>query len=305
MTDHAEIVRVPEVRQRTMAKARVLLEALPYMKEHFGKTVVIKLGGSAMDEPRLAETFAEDVALIRLAGIRPVVVHGGGPQISAMSERLGVSPRFVEGLRVTDAETLDLVRMVLVGKLNKDIVARLNRQGIPAVGVSGEDGNLLLAGPKPASEGLGFVGEITDVNSELLESLMAVSVPVVASMATDGKGQSYNVNADDAAAAVATALRAEKLVYLTDVSGLYEELEVGPSLLSEVSLAECERLLGSGDVTGGMVPKVKSIVHAMRAGVRKSHILDGRVEHALILELFTPEGLGTMVVADGPPGEGE
>jgi acetylglutamate kinase len=294
-------VRAPEFRQRTMAKARVLLEALPYMKEHWGKTVVVKLGGAAMEEPRLTDTFAEDIAILHLVGIRPVIVHGGGPQISALSRRLGREPRFVDGLRVTDADTLDLAKMVLVGKINKEIVTRINRQGIPAAGVSGEDGNLFIAAPKQALEDLGFVGEITSVNAGILERLMEGFVPVVASIATDGKGQTYNVNADEAAAAAAVALGAEKLVYLTDVPGLYEEVGGERSLLSELSLAGCERLLEGGAVSEGMIPKVKSLLDAMRSGVRKAHVLDGRVEHAIILELFTPEGLGTMIVHDGGP----
>lgn len=300
MNEHV-VVREPEVRQRTVAKARVLLEALPYMKEHNGKVVVVKLGGAAMEDARLAESFAEDVALLRLAGIKPVIVHGGGPQISELSERLGVKPTFVEGLRVTDAETLDLARMVLVGKINKDVVSLINRQGIPAVGVSGDDGNLLVARRKQGPNGLdlGFVGEIVEVAATVLDTLMDRFVPVVASIATDGRGQTYNVNADEVAAAVAEALGGEKLVYLTDVPGLYEDIGGIPSLLSEVSLSECERLLDHGHVTEGMIPKVRSVVQAMRAGVHVAHILDGRVEHALILELFTPEGLGTMVTPDG------
>ncbi|MGH2740647.1 MAG: acetylglutamate kinase [Actinomycetota bacterium] len=297
------VTRPPEVRQRTVAKARVLLEALPYMKEHSGKVVVVKLGGAAMEDSRLAETFAEDIALLRLAGIRPIVVHGGGPQISALSKRLGIEPRFVDGLRVTDAETLDLARMVLVGKLNKEIVSRINRQGIPASGVSGEDGNLLVAAPKQGPVGLGFVGEITRVDSRLLHLLMEEFVPVVASTATDGGGQTYNVNADEVASAIAVALGAEKLIFLTDVPGLYDDTSPEASLLSELSLVECEHLLETGGLVAGMIPKVRALAHAMRDGVPKAHILDGRVEHALILELFTPEGLGTMVVHDVLPPE--
>lgn len=293
----AHVVQEPGVRQRTIAKARVLMEALPYMREHWGKTVVVKLGGAAMADPRLATSFAEDIALLRFVGIRPVVVHGGGPQISEVSERLGLTPRFERGLRVTDAETLEVARMVLVGKINKDVVASINRQGIQAAGVSGDDGNLLLARPRGNGD-LGFVGEITEVRSHILETLMAEFVPVVATIATDGRGQAYNVNADEAAGAVAAALGAEKLVYLTDVAGLYEQDNGVPGLLSEISVDECERLLGTEAVTGGMVPKVESIVGAMRGGVAKAHILDGRVSHALILELFTPEGLGTMVTQE-------
>ncbi len=295
------VVREREVAQRTISKARVLLEALPYMKEHSGKTVVVKLGGAAMAEPGPASSFAEDVALLRLAGVRGVVVHGGGPQISALSERLGIETRFERGLRVTDAETLDVARMVL-GKINTDIVAAINRQGVPAAGVSGDDGALFLARPKErTTEGvdLGLVGDIVEVRPALLEDLMQRFVPVVASTATDGRGQGYNVNADEAAAALAIALGAEKLIFMTDVPGLYESIEGGPEqLLSEVSLSECERLIAEGVVDGGMVPKVEAVLQAMKGGVHRAHILDGRVPHALILEMFTPEGLGTMITEE-------
>jgi acetylglutamate kinase len=294
------VVREREVAQRTLAKARVLLEALPYMKEHSGKTVVVKLGGAAMVDPGPASSFAEDVALLRLAGVRVVVVHGGGPQISELSERLGIETRFERGLRVTDAETLDVARMVL-GKINTDIVAAINRQGVPAAGVSGDDGALFLARPKEQTEegvDLGLVGDIVEVRPALLEDLMQRFVPVVASTATDGRGQGYNVNADEAASALAIALGAEKLIFMTDVPGLYEDLGGGEQLLSEVSLSECERLIAEGVVDGGMVPKVEAVIQAMKGGVHKAHIQDGRVPHALILEMFTPEGLGTMITED-------
>ncbi len=204
-----EVVRDRVVAQRTLGKARVLLEALPYMREHWGKVVVVKLGGAAMTEPGLAASFAEDVALVRLAGIRPVVVHGGGPQISAMSERLGLAPRFEDGLRVTDDETLDVVRMVLLGKINAELVAAINRQGVGAAGVSGDDGSLFVATPKPGARDLGLVGDIARVNPAVLHELMRGFVPVVASTAADERGQAYNVNADEAAAALAVALDAE------------------------------------------------------------------------------------------------
>jgi acetylglutamate kinase len=295
------VVREREVAQRTLSKARVLLEALPYMKEHSGKTVVVKLGGAAMADPGPAASFAEDVALLRLAGVRVVVVHGGGPQISELSERLGIETRFERGLRVTDAETLDVARMVLVGKINTEIVAAINRQGVPAAGVSGDDGALFVARPKELADGtdLGLVGDIVEVRPALLEDLMQRFVPVVASTATDGRGQGYNVNADEAAAALAVALGAEKLIFITDVPGLYESVDGGPEqLLSEVSLSGCERLVAEGVVDGGMVPKVEAVLQAMKGGVHKAHILDGRVPHALILEMFTPEGLGTMITSE-------
>jgi acetylglutamate kinase len=284
------------VPQRTLSKVRILLEALPYMSEHLGRDVVIKAGGAALAEPHLLEAFANDVAILRRVGVRPVVVHGGGPQISELSERLGLTPRFEDGLRVTDAETLEVAKMVLVGKLNKDIVGRLNRSGVPAVGLSGDDGDLLMARKRTAPNGrdLGFVGEITAVNVPLLRNMMETSVPVIASTGTDQQGQSYNVNADHAAAAVAGALGASKLVLLTDVPGVMQDDE----LVSELSAADADRLVGNGGVSGGMVPKLQGIVEAIRDGVERAHIIDGRVEHCLILELFTPEGLGTMVTRD-------
>jgi acetylglutamate kinase len=288
------------VAQRTLSKARVLLEALPYMKEHSGKTVVVKLGGAAMADPGPATSFAEDVALLRLAGVHVVVVHGGGPQISELLKRLGIETRFERGLRVTDAETLDVARMVL-GKINTDIVAAINSQGVPAAGVSGDDGALFLARPKERTEegiDLGLVGDIVEVRPALLQDLMQHFVPVVASTATDGRGQGYNVNADEAASALAIALGAEKLIFMTDVPGLYEEIGGVEQLLSEVSLSECERLITEGVVDGGMVPKVEAVLQAMKGGVHRAHILDGRVPHALILEMFTPEGLGTMIAED-------
>jgi acetylglutamate kinase len=294
------VVREREVAQRTLSKARVLLEALPYMKEHSGKTVVVKLGGAAMADPGPASSFAEDVALLRLAGVHVVVVHGGGPQISELLKRLGIETRFERGLRVTDAETLDVARMVL-GKINTDIVAAINSQGVPAAGVSGDDGALFLARPKERTEegiDLGLVGDIVEVRPALLQDLMQHFVPVVASTATDGRGQGYNVNADEAASALAIALGAEKLIFMTDVPGLYEEIGGVEQLLSEVSLSECERLIAEGVVDGGMVPKVEAVLQAMKGGVHRAHILDGRVPHALILEMFTPEGLGTMIAED-------
>ena len=283
----------PGVRQRTLAKARVLLEALPYMREHAGRTVVLKVGGAAMAEPRLLDRFAQDVALLRMIGVRPVVVHGGGPQISALSERLGLRPRFEGGHRVTDRETLEVARMVLVGTLNKDLVARINRGGVPAIGLCGEDGDLLVAERRagPGGRDLGFVGDVTDVNDALLRELMDTAVPVLASTATDRRGQSYNVNADLAASAVASALDAAKLVLLTDVPGIIGDGE----LISELTVDDLEALTSAGSVTDGMLPKAEAVARAMRAGVGRAHIIDGRIEHAVILELFTPEGMGTMV----------
>ena len=287
----------PQVRQRTVAKARTLLEALPFMRAHHGKVIVVKYGGAAMDTVGLAASFAEDVSLLQSAGITPVVVHGGGPQVTKVSERLGIGTTFVDGIRVTDAETLDVATMVLAGKINTDVVASLVMGGVPAVGLSGVDGGLLLA-RKQGGTDLGFVGEVVHVNADVLGTLTARRfVPVVASIAVDETtGQAYNVNADVVASELAIALGAEKIVFINDVPGL-----IGPTgdLLSELSASQATDLLGQpGVVAGGMIPKLESAVRALHAGVGRAHMVDGRVEHSLVLELFTPEGVGTMVVPD-------
>ena len=287
----------PQIRQRTVAKARTLLEALPFMREHHGKVIVVKYGGAAMDRAGLAGSFAQDVSLLQSAGITAVVVHGGGPHVTQVSERLGIETTFVDGLRVTDAATLDVATMVLAGKLNTEVVASLVSGGVPAVGLSGVDGGLLLARRQMAPD-LGFVGEVVHVNADVLRTLTGERfVPVVASIAVDETtGQAYNVNADVVASELAIALGAEKLVFINDVPGL-----IGPTgdLLSELSAQQCLDLLSApGVVDGGMIPKLESAVRALRAGVARAHLVDGRVEHALVLELFTPEGVGTMIMPD-------
>ena len=286
----------PQIRERTVAKARTLIEALPFMREHHGKVIVVKYGGAAMDRVGLAASFAQDIALLQSAGITPVVVHGGGPQVTHMSARLGIETTFVDGLRVTDAETLDVATMVLAGKLNKEVVGSLVSGGVPAVGLSGIDGGLLLARRQVAPD-LGFVGEVVHVNADVLRTLAERRfVPVVASIAVDDTGQAYNVNADVVAAELAIELGAEKLVFINDVPGL-----IGPTgdLLSELSAQQCLDLLAQGGVVeGGMIPKLESAVDALRAGVKRVHLVDGRVEHSLVLELFTPEGVGTMIAPD-------
>jgi acetylglutamate kinase len=293
----------PQIRQRTVAKARTLLEALPFMREHHGSVIVVKYGGAAMDRAPLAKPFAEDVSLLRSAGIQPVIVHGGGPQVTQVSSRLGIETTFVDGLRVTDAETLDVATMVLAGKLNTQVVASLVAGGVPAVGLSGVDGGLLLARKREAPD-LGFVGEVVHVNGDVVRTLMQQRfVPVVASIAVDETtGQAYNVNADVVASELAAALRAAKLVYLNDVPGV-----IGPTgdLLSELSASQCLDLLArDGVVEGGMIPKLESAVRAIKAGVGRVHLVDGRVEHSLVLELFTPEGVGTMVAPEAGPDAG-
>ena len=278
------------------AKATILAEALPYIREFSGKTVVIKYGGHAMEDPQLAELFAQDVVLMRLVGMNPVVVHGGGPQISDLMRRLGKEPEFVDGLRVTDAETVDIVRMALVGKVNREIVASVNRHGSYAVGLSGEDAGLITVDAR--SEKLGFVGDIRRIDPSILERLVREElIPVVATVGVDDAGQAYNVNADTVAGAIAESLRAEKLVYLTNVPGLYTDLADESSLVSRIEVDGLAALADGGGISEGMIPKVRSCVDAVKAGVTRAHILDGRIPHALLLEFFTREGIGTMVGA--------
>jgi len=283
----------PRVRD-THAKAAVLAEALPYIKEFSGKTVVIKYGGHAMEDPSLAELFAQDVVLMRLVGMNPVVVHGGGPQISDLMRRLGKEPEFVDGLRVTDAETVDIVRMALLGKVNPEIVTSVNRHGSYAVGLSGEDAGLITVDRR--DERLGFVGDVRRIDPAILERVLREElIPVIATVGVDDDGQAHNVNADTVAGAIASALAAEKLVYLTDVAGIYEDFGDDGSLIAQTDVAGLEHLLVSGKVDEGMVPKVRSCIDALRGGVHRAHVLDGRIPHALLLEFFTREGIGTMV----------
>jgi acetylglutamate kinase len=294
----------PQTRERTMSKARILLEALPFMRDHHDKVIVLKYGGAAMDKAGLARSFSEDISLLRSAGIHPVIVHGGGPQVTATAARLGIETTFIDGLRVTDADTLDVATMVLAGKLNTEVVASLVSGGVPAVGLTGVDGSLLLARRQTAPD-LGFVGEVVSVNAEVVYTLLERRfVPVVASIAMDESGQAYNINADVVAAELAAALGAEKLVFINDVPGL---IGPGGDLLSEIGVQQCLDLLARGGVVeGGMIPKLESAVAALKAGVGRVHLVDGRVEHSVVLELFTPEGVGTMITADsagGPTGE--
>jgi acetylglutamate kinase len=275
------------------ANVETLLEALPYIREFHGRTVVIKYGGAAMREEELREAFATDVVLLKYVGLNPVVVHGGGPDITAYMERLGMEVRFVDGLRVSDAETVEVAKMVLLGKVNSDIVLRLNRHGQPAVGLSGEDGTLFQVTPVPNAEQVGFVGEIERVDVDVLNHIAADFIPVIASIGVDREGSSYNVNADEAAGKVAARLRAHKLIFLTDVEGWLEVPDDPESRISRAGVAQVEqRLAGVG---GGMRPKLGACVEAIRGGVQYAHIIDGRRPHSLLLELFTDAGIGTMV----------
>jgi acetylglutamate kinase len=278
-------------------KARVLVEALPYITRFSGKVVVVKYGGNAMIDPALAKSFARDVALMHYVGMRPVVVHGGGPQISELMRKLDQQPTFVDGYRVTGSEELDTVRMVLQ-KTNKELVAMLNGYGDIAVGISGEDAGLIKARKMQGRSGadLGFVGEVERIDPRVIQELLKSGfIPVVAPIGVSREGQALNINADLAAGAVAAALRAAKIVFLTDVEGLYEDFGDKGSLLSRVTVADLEGLLRSERLSEGMIPKISGCVDAMKQGVERAHILDGRVEHALLLEIFTDEGVGTMV----------
>jgi acetylglutamate kinase len=275
-------------------KAHILAEALPYIREFSGKTVVIKYGGHAMENAELAELFATDVVLMRLVGMNPVVVHGGGPQITDLMRRLGKEPEFVDGRRVTDAETVDIVRMALVGKVNREIVAMVNRLGSYAVGMSGEDAGLIRVDQRDPR--LGFVGDVRSIDPTMVLRLVREElIPVIATIGVDDDGQAYNINADTVAGAIAEALEAEKLVYLTDVAGVYGDWPDESSLISRVDVDGVEKLIADGKASEGMIPKLESCVSALRNGVRRAHILDGRLPHALLLEFFTREGVGTMV----------
>ena len=275
-------------------KADVLVEALPYIQQFRSKVVVVKYGGAAMTDPALSVLFAQDVVLMRSVGMRPVVVHGGGPQIGRLMARLGKQPEFRQGLRVTDADTLDIARMVLVGKVNRDIVSAINVHGPLAVGLSGEDAGLITATARDPE--LGYVGDVEAVNPAIIQRLLAEElIPVVATIGSDLEGQAYNINADTAAGAVAEAVRAEKLVYMTDVAGVLRDVADPASLVTSASAKELEALVADGTLGGGMIPKITSCVRAVRGGVRHAHILDGRVPHALLLEMLTRDGIGTMV----------
>ena len=276
------------------SKTAVLIEALPYIRRFWGKVVVVKYGGNAIEDDAAVASFAEDIALMRSVGMRVVVVHGGGPQIGALMERLGKVPEFRDGLRVTDAETLEIARMVLVGKVNRDIVSAINRHGPLAVGLSGEDAGLIRASAR--SPELGFVGDVSAVNADILDRLLAEElIPVVATIGVDAAGQAFNINADSAAAAIAAAVDAEKLVYLTNVDGLRRDVDDAASLIREIGAGELQLMLDRGALQGGMKPKAEACLEAVRAGVGHVHMLDGRAPHALLLEIFTREGIGTMV----------
>ena len=282
-----------------MTRVDVLLEALPYIRQFAGKTLVIKYGGSAMEQRELKESFALDVILLRLVGMNPVIVHGGGPQIGALMKRLGKEPRFVGGMRVTDEETVEIVEMVLVGKINKEIVGLINHHGGRAVGLSGKDATLIRAHrrlhrmPDGEEIDIGLVGEVESINAEPIKLLEEHGfIPVIAPVGVGKDGETYNINADLVAGEMAAALGAEKLIHLTDVQGIVD----GGRLVSTLARNDAERLIATGVIDGGMLPKVESSLRALKGGTEKAHIIDGRVPHAILLELLTREGIGTEIV---------
>ena len=293
MTDH-----LPDRGFSPEGRAGALVEALPYIQRFRDAIVVVKFGGNAMVDPALAQTFAEDVVLLRSVGLRPVVVHGGGPQIGALLGRLGKQTEFIDGLRVTDAETLDVARMVLVGKVGRDIVGSINVHGAYAVGLSGEDGGLITAAPR--SDDLGYVGDVVSVQPNIVERLLSENmIPVVSTIGADETGQAYNINADTVAGALAGALGAEKAIYLTDVPGLLTDIDDPGSIVARATVDEVRGYVADGTISGGMIPKVEACIHAVESGANSAHMLDGRIPHVLLLELFTDAGIGTMITGTG------
>lgn len=275
-------------------RAAVLGEALPYIQAFAGTTVVVKFGGNAMVDDALLQSFAADIVLLRAVGLKPVVVHGGGPQIGRVLAQLGMETEFRDGLRVTDADTLDVARMVLGGRVGADIVAAINRHDRVAVGLSGQDAGLIVAAQR--SEALGFVGDVVDVNRQILDTLLRDSfIPVLSTIGADASGQAFNINADSAAIAIAEALDAEKLIYLTDVPGVLTDVTDPDSLVSSLSAGRARLLIADGVIAGGMIPKVEACLGAVEAGVGSAHILDGRIAHVVLLELLTDAGVGTMI----------
>jgi len=280
-----------------LQEAEILVQALPYIRKYSGKTIVIKYGGNAMTDEALKECVMKDVVLLRYVGMQPVLVHGGGPEVTEMMEKSGKKPSFVGGLRVTDEETMKIVEMVLAGKTNKGIVSLINQQGGSAVGLCGKDANLLVAKKAlPGGVDLGFVGEIVEINTRIIEILIGDQyIPVISSVAVGKDGESYNVNADHVAGELAAALGAVKLVMLTDVQGVYRDFSDKSSLMSTLPSDEALKLIESGKIEKGMIPKIEACITALRAGVEKTHIIDGTIAHALLMEIFTDHGIGTMI----------
>jgi len=281
-----------------IGQAKVLVEALQFIKKFYGKTIIIKYGGSAMKNPELRKKFVEDIVFMNLVGMNVIIVHGGGHSINEMLEKLNIESKFYKGLRITDEETMEVVEMVLAGKVNKGIVSDIQNQGVNAIGVCGKDGNLLEARKKIVDgTDLGFVGEVINVNTNLLKGMMENSlIPVIAPIGKDNLGNTYNINADDVASAISKMLYAEKLVFLTDVMGVLTDINDNSTLISEMNINQALSHIKDGVITNGMIPKVKCCIEAIQSGVNAVHIIDGRVEHSLLLEIFTSHGIGTMFV---------
>ncbi len=280
-------------------RVKVLSEALPYIQEFAGRTIVVKYGGAAMKDSTLKDQVMRDLVFLACVGVRPVLVHGGGPEINSWLDKLGIEPQFKNGLRVTDAPTMDVVEMVLVGRVNKEIVALINQAGGSAVGLCGKDGNLITARPQ-GDEGIGFVGEVSSVNTKILEALVKSGyIPVVSSVAADETGQPYNINADTVAGELAAALGAEKLILMTDTAGILQDPKQPSTLLPKLDIQQARELMKTGVVSGGMIPKVTCCVRSLAQGVKAAHIIDGRIPHSLLLEILTDTGIGSMIVASG------
>lgn len=285
------------IKETEATRVRVLSEALPYIQKFANRTIVIKYGGAAMKDGRLKAGVIRDIVFLSCVGVRPVVVHGGGPEINIWLDKLGIEPQFKDGLRVTDAETMDVVEMVLVGRVNKELVSLINQAGSAAVGLCGKDANLIQARPV-GKEGIGFVGEVTSVDTRIIESLVNSGyVPVISSVAVDETGQAYNINADTVAGEIAAALQAEKLILLTDTPGILEDYHDHSTLITQLDIQKARQLIDDGIVSGGMIPKVTCCVRSLAQGVKAAHILDGRIPHALLLEILTDEGIGSMIIA--------
>ncbi|MFM7408421.1 MAG: acetylglutamate kinase [Cuspidothrix sp.] len=284
------------IRQAEANRVEVLSEALPYIQQFAGRTVVVKYGGAAMKDSNLKDKVIRDVVFLSCVGLRPILVHGGGPEINSWLGKLGIEAQFKNGLRVTDAPTMDVVEMVLVGRVNKEIVALINQAGGMSVGLCGKDGHLITARPQ-GEEGIGFVGEVSNVNIKILETLSSNGyIPVVSSVAADETGQAYNINADTVAGEIAAALGAEKLILLTDTRGILKDYKDPSTLIPKVDIREARQLIADGIVSGGMIPKVNCCVRSLAQGVKAAHIIDGRIPHALLLEVFTDVGIGTMIL---------
>ncbi len=284
------------IRQAEATRVQVLSEALPYIQQFAGRTVVVKYGGAAMKDSNLKHQVIRDIVFLSCVGLRPIVVHGGGPEINTWLDKLGIEPQFKNGLRVTDAATMDVVEMVLVGRVNKEIVELISQAGGQAVGLCGKDGNLITARPQ-GQEGIGFVGDVSSVDVKILNTLAENGyIPVVSSVAADEAGQAYNINADTVAGEIAAALGAEKLILLTDTRGILKDYKDTSTLIPKLDIQEARELISTGIVAGGMIPKVNCCVRSLAQGVKAAHILDGRIPHSLLLEIFTDIGIGTMLV---------